>query len=252
MEEKMRTVKLRNSNGEICAYVFDAPDGGRATLLSVHGGPGGDHRGNDGIFDDIASYCGDYGFNLVQFDMFGAGASEGKPQDITLRTQLADYLSVLEFARVALKKPVHVVGESMGATIAALDWSQDVLTYLLLWPAFDLRNTDLQPYLGERWSPILESQGFLDDDGTILGREFMREVAEFDFSPCFSLPSCPCLIVHGKGDSAVPFGQSIRAVQEAAGETVLFAHPTGNHGLQLKEERDFTRRAVQWWLSRSK
>lgn len=246
----MKTVKLHNANGTIAAYVRETSVPAAGTLVCVHGGPGGDHRGNDGIFDEIAEYCGELDYNIVQFDMFGAGESEGGPADITLQTQLRDYKSALDFAARNLQGSLHVVGESMGATIAALDWKADVATHVLLWPAFDLRDTDLRPYLAEPWTSVLESSSYLEDNGVIIGREFVREIADYDFSQCFRLPASPCLLVHGKADTAVPFGQSVRAVTESAGECVLFAHPIGDHGLQRREERDFTRCAIRWWLSR--
>src|SRR5580704_17135608 len=137
---------LKNSNGNIRLFISDVGMRRKGTLICVHGGPGGDHRGNEGIFDEIAEYCEPLGFSMVQFDMYGAGDSEGKPADITSKTQLADYSSALNFAREKLPGSIHVVGESMGATIAALSWQADVSSHLLLWPAFDLKDTDLKPY----------------------------------------------------------------------------------------------------------
>jgi hypothetical protein len=194
-------------------------------------------------------YCGDLGYNLAQFDMYGAGGSDGKPADITLKTQLRDYNSVVDYAAAKLRGPVHVVGESMGATIAALNWRADIASFVLLWPAFDLKDTDLRPYFDIKWKQVLDQRGYIDDNGVVLGREFLDEIVETDFSNCFRLPKAPCLLVHGKMDTAVPFQQSLRAVDQAAGESVLFAHPTGDHGLVRPQEREFTRRAIKWWLS---
>lgn len=245
-----KEIGLHNQNGQIRLYIAEAPPPAMGTLVCVHGGPGGDHRGNDGIFDDIAKYCGSFRYNIVQFDMFGAGKSDGGPADITLKTQLRDYETALEFATQNLAKPIHVIGESMGATIAALDWKDNVATYVLLWPAFDLKDTDLRPYLSEPWLEVLSKNGYLEDNGMIIGRDFLQEVAHHDFSSCFCLPKSPCLLVHGKRDMAVPFQQSLDAVKQSKGESVLFAHPAGDHGLQRPDEREFTRTAIKWWLSR--
>lgn len=243
-------VKIDNRNGAICLYLTEAIIESIGTLVCVHGGPGGDHRGNEGIFDDMREYCGTFGYNLVQFDMFGAGESDGRPAEMTLKSQLQDYVSVLEFAKTHFHKPLHVVGESMGATIAALEWNPSVVTYILLWPAFDLRDTDLRPYLSAEWGRVLSQQGYLEDNGMTIGRDFMDEVACHDFSSCFRLPKSPCLLVHGKCDTAVPFQQSVDAMLQASGECVLFGHPTGDHGLQRPGERAFTRRAISCWLSK--
>jgi pimeloyl-ACP methyl ester carboxylesterase len=244
----MKAVKVQNSNGVLNAYVTESPQA-KGTLVCVHGGPGGDHRGNDGIFDDIAKYCGILGYHIVQFDMFGAGRSDGKPQDITLKTQLTDYESVVSFAEEQLKTPIHVVGESMGATIAALDWKPNVSTHILLWPAFDLADTDLRIYFSEPWTTLIANRNYIEDNGMVIGSEFLREIMNYDFEPCFRLPASPCLLVHGKRDIAVPFEQSLKATKDAAGKCILFAHPNADHGLQRKDERDFTHEAIKWWLS---
>jgi len=180
--------------------------------------------------------------------MFGAGASEGEPADITLETQLHDYRAAFAYAYAELERPVHVIGESMGATVAALDWSLPAATYVLLWPAFDLRDTDLKPYLEPRWMAEAKESGRIEDDGIVLGSAFLEELGTFDFGPCFQLPDRRCLLVHGKRDVAVPFEQSLRAVREAKGECVLFAYPEGGHGLQRPDERVFTHEAIRWWL----
>lgn len=245
-----RSFELTNENGNIKVYHTPTSRDPVGTLVCVHGGPGGDHRGNADVFNDLAGACGPLGYDIVQFDMYGAGDSDGTAAEITLATQLADYASVLEYARRESPSPIHVVGESMGATIAALDWQSDVTSYLLLWPAFDLRDTDLRPYLSKKWQDEAQQLGYIDDNGLVIGNEFIRELLQYDFSRCFQLPRTPCLLVHGKGDVAVPFDQSLAAVKQSAGECVLFAHPHADHGLQEKSERDFTRNAVLWWLSR--
>lgn len=245
----MRTLRLDNQNGQIDVYVTEGPSATRGTLVCVHGGPGGDHRGNDGIFDQIAQYGGAMGFSIVQFDMFGAGRSAASAAAITLQSQHIDYESVLRYAMQHLPTPCFVIGESMGATIAALEWNSAVAGHVLLWPAFDLKDTDLQPYFGDQWREVLGRQGFLEDSGMTIGRKFLEEIQTYDFAPCFHLPKSRTLIIHGKGDKAVPFSQSLRAVAQGDGQCVLCAHPTGDHGLQRPEEREFVRRAIVWWLS---
>lgn len=242
---------IKNRNGEIAIYITKASGTSKGCLLCIHGGPGGDYRGNNDIFEDISNFAPQKGYHVIQFDMFGAGKSDGTPAEITLKTQLEDYLSVLRFARSFFSNSgsLHVVGESMGATIAALEWKRNIHSYILLWPAFDLKDTDLKPYLLNKWKSELDKKGYLEDGDIILGREFLSEIATFDFSDCFVLPRKPCLLVHGKKDTAVPFKQSLEAITKAQGESVLYAHPSGDHGLQKKDERDFARNAIKGWLS---
>src|SRR5579864_198036 len=227
----MKRIDLKTGAGTIAAFVTASarPVG---VLVCVHGGPGGDHHGNNNIFDEIREYAPDLGYSVVQFDMYGSGSSEGTQADVTLATQVADLEATLAFVRASHPVPLHIVGESMGATIAALRWAPDAASYTLLWPAFDLRDTDLRPYFADHWLSVARAKGRIEDSGIVIGRAFIEELCLHDFSSCFALPPCPCLLVHGHGDTAVPFEQSLRAVREARGEAVLFAHPTGDHGLQ--------------------
>jgi pimeloyl-ACP methyl ester carboxylesterase len=217
------------------------------TLLCLHGGPGGDLHGPGNVFDEIRDIGIPLGYALIQFDMFGAGKSDGLPQEITLASQLDDFRAMREFAQTQFKAPLHIVGESMGATIASLDWFSGCSSYLLLWPAFDLRDTDLRPYLGEEWRPVLENTGYLSDNGIIVGKAFIDEILQYDFEPCFSLPDKPCLLVHGRGDRAVPFTQSIRAYSKRCGPSEFHSHPTADHGF-IGEARSFALDAVKRWL----
>lgn len=241
--------RLMNKNGNITIYVRSGDGKPLGTLVCVHGGPGGDHRGNAGIFDEIAERCIPRGYNIVQFDMYGTGESDGEARAITLESQIIDYESVLSFSHERFGGPLHVVGESMGATIAALRWNPEIASYILLWPAFDLADTDLSPYLSNQWAEALARDGYLQDKDIVLGREFIEQVKFWDFTHCFTLPSSPSLLVHGKADTAVPFEQSVRAIRSAQGACILCAHPSGDHGLQRPDERDFTHRAISMWLT---
>ncbi len=243
-------LELESSKGSIAVFHSAGMGQANGTLICVHGGPGGDHRGNSGIFDELASVCGPMGYDVVQFDMFGNGQSAGRAEDMTLLSQVADYNAVLGFARKELPSPIHVVGESMGATIAALDWHDDVASYVLLWPAFDLVDTDLRPYFSDPWYSRLQEEGSICDGDLIVGRQFIDEIQSQDFAPCFDLPSTPCLLIHGRQDSAVPLRQSFTAVARCTREAVLFVHPTGDHGLQSTAERQFVTEAYSWWFAR--
>ena len=59
--------------------------------------------------------------------------------------------------RSLFKAELVVVGESAGATIAALSWNLLAEAYVLLWPAFDLLDTDFRPHMDMENSPRMWS-----------------------------------------------------------------------------------------------
>ncbi|WP_424973511.1 alpha/beta hydrolase family protein [Dinoroseobacter sp. S124A] len=239
---------VKSATGNLNVVIRES-EGALGTLLCLHGGPQGDLRGNENIFDEISKYAVQDGFWVCQFDFFGSGSSDGSQRDFDLETMRQDYSAMLDFVRQRCPNPLIVVGESMGATVAALDWSQQAERHVFLWPAFDLTDTDLKPFLSGEHYDIAQKNGYVDVDGMEMGGAFLRQINECDFSTFFSLPAHDCLLIHGKADSAVPFQQSVRGAIEARGPVELHLHPDGDHGLQSSSERQYTHQIVRRWLS---
>ncbi|MCW6509832.1 alpha/beta hydrolase [Lichenifustis flavocetrariae] len=240
---------LTTANGRIQVLETLARQPSRGTLLCVHGGPNGDYHGNEGIFDELADHPGLDSFDVLQFSMRGYGKSDGTPQDITLFSQVADFRSILSTVTDRNPRSIHVVGESMGATIAALSWDTSVDSYIFLWPAFDLRDTDFSVYFTPEWRAAIDQNGFIEDNGVVIGAEFYNQLLTYDFSDCFHIPNKPTFIAHGKRDVSVPFQQSLRATAEASGPVTLYAHPDAEHGFQRPEERMYIKTALGKWLT---
>lgn len=218
-------------------------------LVCLHGQPGGDLAGNTGIFDELAELAAPLGYATVQFSFCGASPSDGSPEQISIASQLADFDAVLSFARTRFSAPLHIVGESAGATIAALRWEKDVASYILLWPAFDLADTDLKPFLDPAKREAARRDGKLDEGGVVIGTDFLEEIATTDFSHCFGLPRTDVLIGHGQADPEVPYAQSLRAIQSARGRLVFVSHPDADHGFKDRAARTYLMGFLHEWLS---
>jgi alpha/beta superfamily hydrolase len=241
--------ELPNANGTLRGRVSGNLKSPKAVIVCLHGQPGGDLNGNTGIFNDIAATAAPLGYAVVQFSFYGAAPSDGRPEEIDLATQQLDYSSVLEYVTSRFDRPIHVAGESAGATIAALSWKPEVETYLLLWPAFDLSDTDLKPYLSPEWRSLAQAEGLIADGGIVLGADFLEQIAETDYSTCFKLPSQDVFIAHGQADPEVPYHQSLRAVPSAQGRLIFVSHPTANHGFKDPEARAYVNMYIAEWLS---
>ena len=240
--------ELRNTNGLIQGLITHPATAPKGCLLCLHGSPNGDFHGNAFIFDQVASRIVPLGYAVVQFSFFGSSPSGGTSADSCLRSQLIDYRSLLEFVQQTFSCPIHICGESAGATIASLEWYAAAASYILLWPAFDLRNTDLSPYLtADSWTCI-ETNGYLETSGVVIGRAFFLELLFTDFSQSFQLPSQDKFIAHGQGDVEVPYSQSLRALQYAGGRTHFISHATAGHGFKEPEARAFLLDTIEQWF----
>jgi uncharacterized protein len=235
--------------GTLRGHLTHAQGETRGVLVCLHGQPGGDLAGNTGIFDELAALARPLDYATLQFSFCGASPSEGTPEQISFESQLADFTAVLSFARARSLGPIHIVGESAGATIAALRWDQSVASYILLWPAFDLAETDLKPFLEPAKRELARREGRLEEGGVILGPEFLEEIASTDFSKCFDLPNVDVFIAHGQADPEVPYKQSLQALQSAKRRLVFVSHPEADHGFKDRKAREYLKAYLREWLS---
>jgi alpha-beta hydrolase superfamily lysophospholipase len=89
----------------------------RGTVVLVHGL--GEHIGRYG---HVAKFFNDLHFNVIGYDLYGHGKSEGLPGSIQVSSQhLDDLIDIVDSARNAmpLNKPLIPLGHSMGGLIAA-------------------------------------------------------------------------------------------------------------------------------------
>ncbi len=79
------------------------------------------------------------GFNVVRFDYYGTGLSEGKFEDFTLSQAACDLDTVIAMCRERGAAQVSCLGFRFGAYLAALRNSKDGVGRVIVWePVFDL------------------------------------------------------------------------------------------------------------------
>lgn len=64
--------------GDRLAMVYAAPSGARAGAILLHGGPGGQKDGPEGLYRTLAKSLGARGIASVRFDFRGVGESSGR------------------------------------------------------------------------------------------------------------------------------------------------------------------------------
>lgn len=244
----LENVEIKSASGIVRGRLSGNLSNPRASLMCLHGGPGGDFHGNTNIFDQIANLASSMGYCTLQYSIFGAQPSDGSPEDITISSQTADFFAVLKYFKNRYQCPIHLVGESAGATIVSMNWQSDILSNILLWPAFDLADTDLGPYLEEKWRSEARNKGHINDSGVILGSEMIEEIIATDFSNSFNLPEQDVFIAHGQADVEVPYEQSLRAIRAARGRLMFVSHPSADHGFKEQSQRKYLLNALKTWL----
>jgi alpha-beta hydrolase superfamily lysophospholipase len=110
---------MANKSYEISRHIWPLPEGSasRGTVVLVHGL--GEHIGRYG---HIAKFLNDSHFNVVGYDLYGHGKSDGVRGSFRCSSQhLDDLVEVVDGARNAMPKyqPLLLLGHSMGGLIAA-------------------------------------------------------------------------------------------------------------------------------------
>jgi len=184
----MKEISIQSANGRLRGVVHDSNSSPRGLIICLHGGPGGNHEGAGNIFGRLARIGTSLSYSVLQVDLFGSGESDGTQFDFDLNTMAEDYAAILSYAKAVFKCPLHIAGESMGSTVAAMDWQHDVASNLMFWPAFDLVDTDLEPYFSGEKYELAKQQGRIAIDGIEMGFPYLNQINEYDYTPCFLGP----------------------------------------------------------------
>lgn len=164
----------------------------------------------------LAEFCTSNNWPYTRFDYRGHGDSEGEAHAFTLHDWLADTLQVLDHCN----HPAVIIGSSMGAwlaTLAALQRPSLVKGLLLLAAAPDFLQELVAPNLtpADIWDlqqnqvvslpnnsdfPFPLTQALLDSgkELSLLSSDVLQNLI------------CPIRLLHGTGDTEVPFNLSVR------------------------------------------
>lgn len=195
------------------------------------------------LFVKIGRRLASSGINVLRFDFYGSGDSEGEFIEMTFSGEVEDALTAVDFLKQQTyidPSRIGILGLSMGGAIASYVAGRrdDVKSTVLLSAV-----ADLSP-LAERVKTQypeekLKSDGFVDYSGWQLSLRFIEELPDIhpaDKIRCFN---GPVLIVHGSNDEVVPVDAAYvyyNALKERTAETKLL----------IIENADHTFNSVSW------
>ncbi|MCD8526139.1 MAG: alpha/beta hydrolase [Alphaproteobacteria bacterium] len=179
----------------------DAPDTRKTLVLMSHSFPGHKSSNND-FFGDVEHMLTARGHDTLRFDYRGCGESDGKEENYSIDQACEDYQSVLDWCRRDGYSQFIVIGEGLGATIAAMNIGLDIKAFLMLWPVLEPK-IYFRDYI---------AKGEMDPDGKPfalldshrIGTDFIKQVKDLDLIQYLKEIYCPTLIMHGSEDEIVP------------------------------------------------
>ncbi|CAO5230982.1 alpha/beta fold hydrolase [Frankia sp. AgKG'84/4] len=241
------------------------PKGGAATdapvVVMVHGM----------VMDNMSSFyfalgtwLADAGCDVICYDLRGHGRSERTAAGYQLADSLADLTGLLDV--LGVDRPVHVVGNSYGATMAlayGLESSDRVASLTLIEPPFLIEG--LGEEMARSLSEILvamsdeEVAGWIEDGaGRVAGRALrsarrligettiatdMLATPPFSRDALAALP-VPVLAVYGENSDIIGQAEGLAALVPDC-TLVILAHHTH---MVLREATAFLRVLLGWWL----
>ncbi|MDT3440037.1 MULTISPECIES: alpha/beta fold hydrolase [unclassified Pseudofrankia] len=223
------------------------------------------------VIDNLASFyfslgnaLADAGCEVICYDLRGHGKSERTPSGYGIATAMADLSALLD--ELGVDRPVHLVGNSYGATLGltyGADFPERVASLTLIEPPFRIEglgeemarsltqvlaaisDEEVEEWLtysaGRAVGRIMRSAQSLLRDTTIA--EDMLATAPFSPDRLRALP-VPVLAIYGGNSEIMEQGDGLARLVPDCTLVVLERH---TH-MVLREAVDYLRVLLRWWL----
>ena len=232
---KTEKVNFKNSRGQKLVGVLHLPEEKTDTLIVLaHGFTSNKDRPR---YIEIAKSLAKEGYAFLRFDFCGSGESD--EDEITVKNQIDDLKSALDFAKNKGYSRFGLIGESLGGLISMLvypDYKEEIKCIGLVAPVTQGKAPDL--YDDSIIKAEIQKRGFFlkQKDGKTfrVPKEYITERKNVNQKEVLSKIKCPVLIIHGSEDSTVPFESSKEAMNYLPKDSKLETIKDADHDLRIK------------------
>lgn len=195
------------------------------------------------LFVKIARKLASIGINVLRFDFYGSGDSEGEFIEMTFSGEVEDALISVDFLKeqeCVDSSRIGVLGLSMGGGIASYvsGKREDIKSTVLLSAVAELSSL-AEGFRTQYPEDKLRAEGFVDYGGWQLGLGFIGEL--HDIRPVEMIKDFkgPVFIIHGSGDNVVPVAAAYKYYEALKGRAV-------ETRLKVIDGADHTFNSVPW------
>jgi len=210
-----KNVNIQGSQGKLAA-VLETPAlkaGGKCPLVIICHGLTGNK--DEQFLKNISSKLLEKGIASIRFDFNGHGESDGTLENMTVPNELEDAQAVYNYVRaLPYVGDIAICGHSQGGVVASMTAgriAQGIKAVALLAPAAVLREDAIRGTLmGKTYDPLNVPQTLEIFGGKKVGHDYLYTSARlpiFSTAKQFQGPAC---MVHGTGDTVVPYTYSLR------------------------------------------
>lgn len=230
-------VNIKNSRNLnlVGNYVHNGADG---IIIMSHGFTGDKSEG--GRFDKIASGFQQAGYDTMAFDFSGSGESDD--DSLTVKKQVDDLDSVIQFIKQKNYHKIILFGHSLGGLVSFRDYSSDIYAIIATAPVTDKYKKRWEDRFSQSQIAELRETGkitYLRNKGIrrkiIIDGKLLREREQINQSNLLTGINCPVLILHGDKDDRVPLSDSQNAVKLLPNGKLHIINDMG-HDLQKLDE----------------
>ncbi|SJZ87967.1 alpha/beta hydrolase [Selenihalanaerobacter shriftii] len=180
----------------------------KPAVILCHGFKGnkiGPHR----IFVKMARNLAENGIVAFRFDYRGSGDSFGDFKETTISGQVEDALEAVELISQldeVNSSQLGLLGLSLGGAVAACTAAKSQnIKALVLWSAVaEIQKVFLAQKPKDNALQTLDEQGYIDLDGSKLGKDFVNEINEINPLSRIKKYKNLLFLVHGSEDEVVP------------------------------------------------
>jgi putative redox protein len=201
----------------------------------------------------IARGLAHHGIGMLRIDLRGLGESEGKFEDATLTTNLADLVAGAEFLSREYAAPFLLIGHSFGgpAVIRAAPKIPSCRAVVTInSPADPLHVTT---YFEDKL-PRIRIEGVVAVD--IVGRPFpmtrqlIEDLEKQNHPAAISDLNKPLLICHSPTDDVVPFSEGIDMFEAARRPKNFISLDGADHYLFKRDDAEYVAGLIAAWAAR--
>ena len=227
-----RKITFQNSRGIKLVGVLHLPDEKTSSAVIISNGFAANKDRTRLI--KLAETLSKNGFAALRFDFGGCGESEDS--EITLKNQVDDLKSAINYMRKNGYFNIGLLGESLGGLTSILAYDNEIKALVLWAPVTKskapstIQKEELQQELNERGFIIYQKDG----REFMIPKEYLEERQAINQKEILSKIKCPVLIIHGDKDDIVPLADSREAMQFLPEKSKLEIIKDGDHKLDDK------------------
>ena len=217
-------------------------------LLLCHGLTGDkteDHR----LFVHTARKFAEEGYDVLRFDFWGSGDSEGDFKQTRMSHHLANISDAMNFFRQYSYDKVAVLAISFGAAAAILAAADVHMDALILWSAVPDTHSLLTEHLNVNLTQVPENT-VITYNNWEMETAFIDDLLKFDIKRAFSEIEIPTLVIQGMQDAPL-FQNGFNTFRDIATPPCDFMElPQASHTFSAPRHRKQVIRQSLIWLNR--